>query len=245
MDVDRDYYASIVEHGRLVVAEASGIVLGYCGAIPVATALHVSDLFLHPDAHGRGIGRDLLAAVWDTRDTVRQTFSSMHPAALPLYIRAGMQPRWPLLYLEGNPAALPDTPFAIRDIHAEEAADVEEIWLGWNRRDQYQYWSSRPHARTFAVLDAEAPVAVGCLARSRTKFTLLHMSVIDSAVMVGALSSACALATGDVLVATPGPSAAVPALVDAGWRVIDQDTYCSSDPHLIDAHRLIPHPGFV
>lgn len=246
MDVDRDYYASIIEHGRLVVAEASEIVVGYCGVIPVATALHVSDLFLHPDAHGRGIGRDLLAAVWHPDvDAPRQTFSSRHPAALPLYIRAGMQPRWPLLYLEGDAGALPRGHFTTRDVTSQEAADVEESWLGWNRLDQYRYWSSRSGARTFAVLDAETPVAVGCLARSRMRFTLLHLSVVDPSVQVEALSAVGTVTTGDVLVAAPGPSAATPALVNAGWRIVDQDIYCSSDAGLTDATRLLPHPGFV
>ncbi|MFL6182793.1 MAG: GNAT family N-acetyltransferase, partial [Actinomycetes bacterium] len=100
VDVDRDYYSNILEHGRLSVADASGIVIGYCGAIPVGGTRHLSDLFVHPDAHARGIGGQLLEAVWDApaSEVPRHTFSSVHPSALPLYVLAGMRPLWPLLY---------------------------------------------------------------------------------------------------------------------------------------------------
>jgi len=247
VDVDRDYYSTILEHGRLVVAEASGVVIGYGGAIPVAGTRHLSDLFVHPDGHGRGIGRELLNAVWDSsvRDVPRQTFSSRHPAALPLYIRAGMVPRWSMLYLEGDPAALPPTHLTLRGLEAEEASEVEEVWFGWNRLAEYRYWASRPGARAVAVLEGETPVAVGCLTRSRARYTLLHLAVVDRSLMVDAICAVTTLAADAVLLAIAGHSAAVPVAVEAGWRLVDQDVYCASDPDLFDAERLIPHPGLL
>ena len=247
MDVDRDYYATILEHGRLVVAETSDIVIGYGGAIPVAGMRHLTDLFVHPDGHGRGIGKELLNAVWDAsiRDVPRQTFSSRHPAALPLYIRAGMSPRWPMLYLEGDPAALPPTHLTLRDVEPEEASDVEEVWFGWNRLAQYRYWATRPGARVVVALEGETPVAVGCLARSRVRYTLLHMAVVDRSLMVDAICAVTSLATDAVLLAIAGTALAVPATVEAGWRIVDHDVYCASDPELFDAERLVPHPGLL
>ena len=56
-DVDVAYYEHLVSAGRLVIAEAGGIVLGYSGVIDVDGATHLADLFVHPDAHGQGIGR--------------------------------------------------------------------------------------------------------------------------------------------------------------------------------------------
>lgn len=247
VDVDRDYYSNILEHGRLVVAEASGVVIGYGGAIPVAGTRHLTDLFVHPDGHGRGIGRELLNAVWDAsiNDAPRQTFSSRHPAALPLYIRAGMVPRWPLLFVEGDPAALPPTHLTLRDVEVEEASDVEEVWFGWNRNAQYRYWATRPGARVVVVLEGETPVAVGCLSRSRDRYTLLHMAVVDRSLMVDAICAVTTLATGAVLLAMAGHSAVVPLTIAAGWRVIDHDLYCASDPELFDPERLVPHPGLL
>ena len=40
-------------------------------------------------------------------------------------------------------------------------------------------------------------------------------------------------------------AAALPMLVDAGWRVIEHDLYCASEPGLMDAERLLPHPGLL
>jgi GNAT superfamily N-acetyltransferase len=77
-------------HGSLVVAEASNIVIGYAAAIRAGASQHVSDLFVHQDARGLAIGRKLLDAVWDAgaAGMPRQTFSSLHSAALPLYAGA-------------------------------------------------------------------------------------------------------------------------------------------------------------
>jgi GNAT superfamily N-acetyltransferase len=246
-DVDRDYYANILEHGRLTVAEASGVVIGYCGAIPVGAARHLTDLFVHLDLHGRGIGSELLDAVWDapTSDAPRQTFSSVHPSALPLYVRAGMRPMWPLLYVEGSPDSLPRSHLTVRDLEAEEAADVEAVWFGWDRLDQYRYWASRSGGRTFAVVERDTPVAVGCLSRSRDRHTLQHMAAVDKSVMTQSVSAALTLASASVLLAAPGMSVVVPFLVDAGWRVVEHDLYCASETDLIDAERMIPHPGLL
>ncbi len=64
-DVDDAYYEHLVSAGRLVIAEAGGIVLGYSGVIDAGGATHLADLFVHPDAHGQGIGAALLEAAWD------------------------------------------------------------------------------------------------------------------------------------------------------------------------------------
>jgi hypothetical protein len=49
----------------------------------------------------------------------------------------------------------------------------------------------------------------------------------------------------DVLVAVPGVNRSVPVLVDAGWRVVEHDLYCASEPGLMDPERLLPHPGLL
>jgi GNAT superfamily N-acetyltransferase len=246
-EVDTSYYRHLLEQGHLVVAEASGVVIGYAAVIVVGESWHVSDLFLHQDARGRGLGRRLLDAVWssDAPSVPRQTFSSLHPGALPLYVRAGMAPMWPLLYLNGSSAALPPSTLKVHEIDAESAVASEAEWLGWDRSSEYCYWSGRPGARIFAVRDAESTLAVGCTVRNRTLHTLSRLACVDGSVVAGAAAAAARWCGDDVMVAVPGTNRAVPMLMNAGWRVVEHDLYCASEPDLMDPERLLPHPGLL
>lgn len=246
-DLDVSYYEHLLRHGRVAVAEASDIVVGYAATVRVDDFQHLSDLFLHVDARGGGIGRALLDEVWDAdaRSVPRQTFSSLHPAALPLYLRAGMVPRWPLLYLHGSPATLPSTELTVRAIDAAAAVDHEREWLGWDRRLEYGYWARRNGARIFAVLDGDTPIAVGCTFRNRSVHTLGRLAAVDSSVMRDALAAAGRWCGDDLLLSAPGANPVVPMLVDAGWRVVEHDLYCASEPDLVDTDRLLPHPGLL
>ncbi|HEX5017940.1 MAG TPA: hypothetical protein VFX15_10200, partial [Actinomycetes bacterium] len=144
-----------------------------------------------------------------------------------------------------DPAALPPTLLTVRDVEAAEAARLEDEWIGWDRIDQYRFWSTRPGARTVAVIEGTTPVAVGCLSRSRTRFTLLHLATVEASYIRDAVRAVCALASGDTMLAAPGMSAVVPWLLDAGWRVREHDLYCASEPELFAAECLIPHPGLL
>jgi GNAT superfamily N-acetyltransferase len=88
--------------GRLLVAETAGRrVVAYGGVVEIDGVAMLTDLFVSADARGSGIGTELLGELFgNTRR--RMTFSSKHPAALAAYHRAGMEPRWRLLYLEGR-----------------------------------------------------------------------------------------------------------------------------------------------
>ncbi|MEO8106109.1 MAG: GNAT family N-acetyltransferase [Actinomycetes bacterium] len=244
-DFDDTYCRHLLQHGRVVVAEASEILLGYAAAIDVDGSQHLSDLFVHQDVRGQHVGRQLLDAVWNGSASPRQTFSSLHPAALPLYVRAGMTPRWPLLYLHGAPERLPVSSFVVEPCDAEAAADHESGWLGWDRRVEYGYWSRRPEAKTFAVLDGTVPVAVGCAVNSRGVRSLGRLAFGDPAGAGHAFAAAARWCGDDVLVAVPGESDVVPMAVESGWRVVELDIYCATEPGLIDPKRLLPHPGLM
>lgn len=246
-DLDVAYYEHLLRHGHVSVAEASDIVVGYAATVEVDGSRHLSDLFLHVDARGGGIGRALLEEVWDAdpRSVPRQTFASLHPAALPLYVRAGMVPRWPLLYLHGSAGTLPAAQLSVEAIDPAAAAGHEREWLGWDRRVEYGYWARRRGARTFAVLDGDVPIAVGCTVQHRSVHTLGRLVSADSSVMREVLAAAGHWCGDDLLLSAPGVSPVVPMLVDAGWRVVEHDLYCASAPGLVDADRLLPHPGLL
>lgn len=246
-DLDIGYYEHLLRHGHVTVAVASDIVVGYAATLEVGGSRHLSDLFLHVDVRGIGVGHALLDAVWDAdaRSAPRQTFASLHPAALPLYLRAGMVPRWPLLYLHGSTATLPATPLTTRRIDVAAAAGLEREWLGWDRRTEYDYWAHRPGACTFAVLDADSTIAVGCAVRHRSVHTLGRLVAVDSSVMAEATAAVGPLCGDDLLLSAPGTNPVVPMLVDAGWRVVEHDLYCASDPKMVDTDRLLPHPGLL
>jgi GNAT superfamily N-acetyltransferase len=100
--------------GRLLVAETAGRVVAYGGVVDVDGIAMLTDLFVSADARGTGIGTEMLQQLF-AGTTRRMTFSSKHPAALPVYRRVGMEPRWRLLYLQGGAlggvAALPVEPW--------------------------------------------------------------------------------------------------------------------------------------
>ncbi len=92
------YRMLLSTHGRLLVAELGGEVVGFGGMIDLSAAAMVTDLFVAEDRHGHGVGRALLDGLLHDRPK-RMTCSSAHPAAQRLYAAFGMQPCWRLRYL--------------------------------------------------------------------------------------------------------------------------------------------------
>ncbi|MGC1566822.1 MAG: GNAT family N-acetyltransferase, partial [Trebonia sp.] len=100
---DPAYMTHLLAHGRVVVGVAGGSVAGFgatrpLGSGPDAVSM-LCDLFVHPEVHGSGCGRAMLAALWPGTRGHRMTFSSLHAHALPLYTSFGLDAWWPLLYL--------------------------------------------------------------------------------------------------------------------------------------------------
>ena len=42
-----------------------------------------------------------------------------------------------------------------------------------------------------------------------------------------------------------GPHPIVPTLIEAGFRIVDRDTFQASDQDLVDPERLLPNTGFL
>ncbi|HSS35783.1 MAG TPA: GNAT family N-acetyltransferase [Patescibacteria group bacterium] len=233
------YLEHLLRHGQLLVAERDGAVVGFSGTIDVPAGWFLTDLFVDPAAHGQGVGRALLAEAFpDGRP--RLTFSSSDPRALPIYLRAGLAPWWPLLLLRAPAPAATDEPggATIERIEPAAAAALELELSGHDRTRDWNHWAATPGHVMFRIVDRGRAAAVGFRTPSRLGRLVLGpdadpIAVVLAAVAPGPPGSASALAI-------PGPHPAVGALLDRGWRVEGQDLYMASGPDLIDPTRLLP-----
>ena len=245
------YYLHLIDYGRVEVAESDGTVVGFGAAIASPRWLHLADLFVRPDLQSRGIGRRLLEAVMG-EDWPRATFSSDDPRALPLYVRLGMRPLWPNLYLAGDGRRIGGSPPDI-EVTAAGAADVaslERDWWGVDRPIQHDYWATQPEAIPLIVGRGGRPVAAGyarSLLRGGGRWINLLFVAPDAEPLAPTLAALrwSADAEGRIGGCLLGPHPAVPALIASGFRVIDRDTYQASDLDLIDPHRRIVNTGFL
>jgi GNAT superfamily N-acetyltransferase len=250
---DPAYVAWLLANGRLLVAVRDGALAGFgatrrIGAGPAAVSM-LCDLFVHPDAHGLGIGQAVLAELW--RDEPRRmTFSSLHPHALPLYTRFGVDAWWPLLYLAGPVAALraPDG-WSVSVSGPAEVAAAELGWTGVDRAADHRAWAARPHGFLASVLRDGALVAAGTAAGDGDEFGIVHLAiapgVTDDSARDAVLTLLASLDAPDgrAMVCLPAPHPAVRPLLGAGWRVRDKDLYMASEPDLLDARRAVPSPS--
>jgi GNAT superfamily N-acetyltransferase len=247
------YVQHLMQSARLLVAVTGGEVTGFgatqqIGSGPAAVTM-LCDLFVHPDAHGRGIGRVLLAALWDPAAR-RMTFSSMHAHALPLYTSFGLDAWWPLLYLEGDGRALRG-PAGWETLAAApgQVAGLELGWTGADRGADHRAWANRPNGGGLLVTRDGSPVAAGTAAGPGRDYGLMHLAISpaadDEAAAAAVIAALAGLAApGPVTnVCLPGPHPAVRPLLAGGWRVTYVDQFMASEPGLLDPRRAVPSPG--
>jgi GNAT superfamily N-acetyltransferase len=224
---DAAYLAHLSGHGHIEVAvDTSGEIVGFGGTKPVGSACILTDLFVVPALQGRGIGRAILEHLWSRAGRARLTFSSQDPRALPLYLRFGLKPRWPLLYLSGEHERLGQGPLTVRNLTAGEASAAENGLTGIDRSADYEYWLRGDSSTGLAILDRGDVVAVAAATTSGVVHLACTSEAHASEAAVAALS-ACSSDT--VTVALPGPHPAVPVLLACGFSIDDQDIHMSSD----------------
>lgn len=249
-DIVGPYMRYLIWRGRTFIAEVGQEVVGFGAAADTGRSIHLADLFVHPDHLGRGLGRSLLAAVLDG-DGPRTTFASADPRALPLYVRAGMTPLWPSLYVQGAAGLLPRPGGGLtaRPSSADELRDLELAWTGHDRTDDHRYWATMPGADTFTIHHDGAVVAFGHARNRQLVATrvldrlVIHPDADPAATTIAAMARAAH--DGDVLVCLLGPHPVLRPLLDAGFHVVDRDQFMASDRDLVDPERLVPSPGLL
>jgi predicted N-acetyltransferase YhbS len=247
-DIVGPYVRHLIDHGRSLVSVAADEIVGFAAAVDTGRGRHLADLFVQIDRLGQGIGRPLLDAVLDGA-VDRTTFASDDPRAMPLYIRAGMAPLWPGVYLEGTAGLLRRSAGSLPTEPASAAriADLEQAWTGEDRRLDHVFWASQVDADSFVVFDGGEAVGAGyARARQISPVRVLDRLVVrpDADPVPTTLSAIRRAARGgDVRLCVPGPNPVLGQLLDMGFRVEDRDTYMATRPDLIDPTRLLPNLG--
>ena len=247
------YLDHLVARARTNVAEADGAVVGFGGSVGVGRddVRFLTDLFVEPGSHGRGAGQSLLSPLLEG-SVERMTFSSGNQQALGLYIRAGMRPWWPLLYVEIPAGALAgsDSGVEARPADVEETARWSDAWTGVDRSVDFAHFASLPGASGYLIEDDGAVAAVGWARRERKRADgrwLDHASLAPDAdpVRIGLALLATAAGGARLMAAVPGPHPVVAPLLEGGARIRGRDQFCATDPSLVDPVRLFPNPGFL
>ena len=249
-DIVGPYVRHLIAHHRSLVVDEDGELVAFGAVADAGVAHHLADLFVAPERLGQGHGARLLDALLEGLD-VRTTFASDDPRALPLYVRAGMTPVWPQLYLEGSASLLPPTAAQLTtaDATADELAGLERRWRGVDRPADHAYWASAPEADAFTVRSDGEPIALAYArirqpVRARNLGRVVGRPDVDP---VPPILVALRRAARDLPLdfSLPGPNPALPVLLAAGFRVVDRDTAMESRPGLIDPTRFLPDPGLL
>src|SRR5579872_1549592 len=127
----------------------------------------LADLFVLPEAYGKGVGGELLkrcVAAGDARGArVRAVASSHDLSAQRLYIQAGMLPRFPLYGIEGAARRLGElaSPRAPRKENIKQAAlsrvwirklgDLDEVIWGRRRDVEHRFWLGECNFNCIAI----------------------------------------------------------------------------------------------
>jgi len=249
-DVVGPYLRHLVTTARALVVPEGDRLAAFGATVETGNGRHLTDLFVRTDRLGTGIGRPLLDRLFGA-DSPRSTFASDDPRAMPIYIRAGMSPRWPGLYMVGPGAGVPagGEDLEIEPADGGRLSGLESAWTGRDRPGDHRFWTSQADADPFVVLDRGEAVAIGCgRARQNSPERVLDRLLIrpDNDALGPIYAALRRVARGgQVLALVPGPNPAVRPLLEAGFRIHERDTFMASEPDLFDEVRLLPNPGML
>jgi GNAT superfamily N-acetyltransferase len=239
----------LLQRGEAHVAVVDGRVVGFGGTVDIGRAIHLTDLFVDRDFLGRGIGGRLLPPLFRDR-WPRTTFSSDDPRAMPLYIRSGMTPYWPNLYVTADERVLAPIPsgFDAEPATAAQLAAIEADWSGVDRQADYRMWNDRDGATSTVVRRSGSIVAiVQSRIRARGDGRWIDRAIIapteDPAEAAAAVIRFASEPGQEIGACIPGPHPALPGLIESGFRIVDHDTFMASEPDLVDPIRTFVDPS--
>lgn len=237
-----------LKEGRFLIAEENGRMLGFGAVFQRADVAFLATFYVRPGAQsaGQGVGQQLIDALFDGLGPVRSVVSSHVYRALAVYARNGMLPRWPLYMLEGASdriSTLSETGVAV-----VRADDADSDLLAWDaeiagrgkRPGDHRYWRKEYAADPFWIERGDQRIGYAYIQKlfespdapwNPDTVFLGPIGVrdrADAADAVVAVARSASLLTSRLLIDVPGAHPALPALLDAGFRIHYQATFCSN-----------------
>jgi GNAT superfamily N-acetyltransferase len=127
---------------RMHVAEEDGRVVAFVAAFVRGDAWFLSDLFVDPEAQGRGVGTRLLDLAWGDGPARRITLAdAIQPISNAMYARRGLVPTTPVLELGGRPRALDSRALEAVEPTRELLAEVDAAAYGFDRAVDHAFWA--------------------------------------------------------------------------------------------------------
>ncbi|MEU6412165.1 GNAT family N-acetyltransferase [Microbispora sp. NPDC046933] len=237
-----DFVDAEREFGTVLVGEVDGAIVGFGGVLRRGTVTHLGDLFVLPDHQSSGVGRTILSRLLP-RDTPKVTFAADDTRALALYVRNGMRPRCPLLYLKRRP--LGDGPArresgraAPEEADVRAAAAMDARVCGGDRAATLAWYAGLPGV-TLHV--SGSGYAFARVAGDKVVIGPAGGATPQDCVDIVLEAAHAHHAARPVHVAVPGTHPLLPLLLDAGWRIGDMDTLMTSEDFMrLDCY--VPHP---
>jgi GNAT superfamily N-acetyltransferase len=247
-----------LDTGRLVVAEVDGAVLGFGATLTRSGVAYLADLFVTPAHQSNGIGRRLMQALFADHRGPLFTFASTDPRAQRLYEQFGMHAIEQYHYLDARRDALAPWATDVELVAADRAAiiAVDSAITGHDRSIDIDYATSiganwyvaRRAGRSIGAVAVAAPTWWNPWHPHGARVgPVMADDAADIAPIYAASLALCVTAhvTADVISTfTPSGLPALPALLRAGFEVVDTDLLMASDDAVIDViidrHRYLP-----
>ena len=255
-EMTRPLFGHEVRTGIAMVAESDGRAQGLAVAIERHDILYLAELAVRAEVQLKGIGRSLLDAVFDGQNGSRATLSAMDYRAHALYVRAGMTPRFPVYCLRGeqiDPNHLWGKPDDLSSGTTEDIVALDASVGARLRAVDIDFYASAADAERFLVGNSKAPAAYSVVQRCQ-----VEEPGVAGAWLIGPIGSVHATSalrdvyttvvwaasrTSIMEMRIPGPHPALPALLDAGFKITYIETFFSAGDPFIDPARYIPGGG--
>jgi GNAT superfamily N-acetyltransferase len=249
---DQPLNAHELHTGRLLVADADGEVVGFGATLTRSGVAYLADLFVTPPYQNRGIGRRLMHALLADHRGPLFTFASADPRSQGLYEQFGMRAVEPYHYLDAQVDTLVPWETDVELLTAELSAvvEIDATFTGRNRGADITYASFLGATWYLASRDSVCIGAVAVVApvwwnpwhpqSARIGPVMAHDAADIAPIMSSAISATASLDVDVVSTFVPSSLGALPALLHAGFEVVDSDLLMSSDEALIDRHRYLP-----